>query len=142
MVGDVTCQSIVQQAWGTERENYASIMFQYLPFEGSLPTEKVGRMTYCGLVVIDFVSAYWDFPTSQMYPRHFLNPSRCLNVPYGMEIFIKRWCANSNISQWLSPVKEYFSFPLVLSSKYEGAFMEPCQRYRREIRYEDFRARM
>ncbi|CAD6563748.1 MAG: hypothetical protein ASARMPREDX12_000045 [Alectoria sarmentosa] len=97
MVGDETCQSVVQQAWGTERENYASIMFQYLPFERRLPTKKVGRMTYCGLVVIDF---------------------------------------------WLSPVKEYFSFPLVLSSKYEGAFMEPCQRYRREIRYEDFRARM
>ena len=74
MVGDETCQSVVQQAWGTERENYASIMFQYLPFERRLPTKKVGRMTYCGLVVIDFVSAYVGLFHFSNTPEAFFEP--------------------------------------------------------------------
>lgn len=46
------------------------------------------------------------------------------------------------IDYWQKPVRAFRELPLVLSSKYEGAFMEPAQRYNEEIKIHDFRARM
>lgn len=61
MVGDETCQSIVQRTWGTDREIYPYIMFKYPLFETPL-AEEAGRPKYYGLVVVDFVSAYVRCP--------------------------------------------------------------------------------
>lgn len=57
MVGDVTCQSLYQRTWGTERENPPHILFQYLSPEVP-PIREADRLMFYGLVVIDFVSPH------------------------------------------------------------------------------------
>ena len=63
-------------------------------------------------------------------------------MPHGPCIIVERWHADSETSQWLSPVRNLDDVPLVLSSKYEGDFMEPAWRHNSALKYEDFRARM
>lgn len=46
------------------------------------------------------------------------------------------------IDYWLSPVRHFREIPLVLSSAFEGGFMEPATRLHSEMSYEDIRARM
>ena len=58
MVGDETCPCSAQYTWGTAREDYPYVMFQYSPPIQRPPIEDVGHLTFFGLVVIDFVSAH------------------------------------------------------------------------------------
>ena len=46
------------------------------------------------------------------------------------------------IDYWLSPVRAFREIPLVISSAYEGAFIEPSLRIRPEMGYRDIVARM
>lgn len=46
------------------------------------------------------------------------------------------------IDYWHLVVRGFEEFPVVLSSKYKGEFMEPAQRHNANIKHHDFRARM
>lgn len=46
------------------------------------------------------------------------------------------------LDYWRSPIRDFREIPLVISSAYEGGYMEPATRLHSEIRYEDIRARM
>lgn len=61
MTGDETCHCAYQRTWGTKREHYPDVMFQYSPPSERRPIERVGNLTFGGLVVIDFVGAHVEF---------------------------------------------------------------------------------
>lgn len=61
MVGDETCPCPKQSTWGTEREHYPDVVFQFSPPVASPVIERVGHLTIGGMVVIDFVSAHVEF---------------------------------------------------------------------------------
>lgn len=46
------------------------------------------------------------------------------------------------IDYWLRPLQNFQDIPPVLSSEYEGEFMEPTQRGNKRIKHTDFRQRM
>ena len=46
------------------------------------------------------------------------------------------------IDYWRVPVRAFLEIPLVISSKFEGGFMEPAMRLHSRLTYEDIRARM
>ena len=46
------------------------------------------------------------------------------------------------IDYWLRPLQNFQDIPTVLSSEYEGEFMEPTQRRNKRIKHTDFRQRM
>ena len=46
------------------------------------------------------------------------------------------------IDYWLRPLQNFQDIPPVLSSEYEGEFMEPTQRANKRIKHTDFRQRM
>ena len=46
------------------------------------------------------------------------------------------------IDYWLAPVRAFRELPLVISSMYEGGFIEPSLRIRPDMGYRDIRARM
>ena len=46
------------------------------------------------------------------------------------------------IDYWLRPLQNFQEIPQVLSSEYEGEFMEPAQRRNKRIKHTDFRQRM
>ena len=46
------------------------------------------------------------------------------------------------IDYWRMPVRNFREIPLVISSAFEGGFMEPATRLHSKIAYEDMRARM
>ena len=46
------------------------------------------------------------------------------------------------IDYWERPVRNFREIPLVISSAFEGGFMEPATRLHSKIAYEDIRARM
>lgn len=46
------------------------------------------------------------------------------------------------IDYWRMPVRGFREIPLVISSAFEGGFMEPATRLHSEMLYEDIRARM
>ena len=46
------------------------------------------------------------------------------------------------IDYWQKPVRNFQEIPLVISSAFEGGFIEPSTRLHSEIVYEDIRARM
>ena len=46
------------------------------------------------------------------------------------------------IDYWLKPIRNFQEIPLVISSAFEGGFMEPATRMHSEMAYEDIRARM
>ena len=46
------------------------------------------------------------------------------------------------IDYWLRPLQNFQDIPPVLSSQYEGEFMEPTQRANKRIKHTDFRQRM
>ena len=85
-----------QRQWGTQREHYAPIMFQYEP------------------------------------PRNRTSP-----IP-------GPWLHNGRlvIDYWLRPLQNFENIPQVLSSAYEGEFIEPAQRQNKRIQHVDIRQRM
>lgn len=64
------------------------------------------------------------------------------DISHGLQIVAVRWHADSATLQRLNPVKNCSDIPWVLSSKYEGDFMEPAMRHNSALTYYDFRARM
>ena len=46
------------------------------------------------------------------------------------------------IDYWRTPVRAFQELPLVISSEFEGGYMEPATRLHSEMAYEDLRARM
>lgn len=46
------------------------------------------------------------------------------------------------IDYWRAPVRGFREIPLVISSAFEGGYMEPATRLHSEMAYEDIRARM
>lgn len=46
------------------------------------------------------------------------------------------------IDYWRTPIRNFREIPLVISSAFEGGFMEPATRLHSEMAYEDIRARM
>ena len=46
------------------------------------------------------------------------------------------------IDYWRSPLRYFHEIPLVISSAFEGGYMEPATRLHSEMSYEDIRARM
>lgn len=46
------------------------------------------------------------------------------------------------LDYWRSPVRHFHEIPLVISSAFEGGYMEPATRLHSDIKYEDIRARM
>ena len=46
------------------------------------------------------------------------------------------------LDYWQIPVRDFREIPLVISSAYEGGYMEPATRLHSEMQYEDIRARM
>lgn len=46
------------------------------------------------------------------------------------------------VDYWREPVRHFREIPLVISSAFEGAFMEPALRLHGKMSYEDIRARM
>ena len=85
-----------QRQWGTVREHYAPIMFQYEP-PRNRTSPAAGLWHYNGRLVIDY---------------------------------------------WLRPLQDFQEIPHVLSSEYEGEFMESAQRRNKSIKHADFRQRM
>ena len=61
MAGDETCSCANQRTWGTQREHYPDVVFQYAPPIERPQNERVGHLTFGGRVVIDFVSAHVEF---------------------------------------------------------------------------------
>ena len=94
--GNVTSFVESQRQWGTQREHYAPIMFQYEP-PRNRTSPVAGPWRHNGRLVID----------------------------YG-----------------LRPLQNFQEIPQVLSSEYEGEFMEPAQRRNKRIKHADFRQRM
>lgn len=54
------------------------------------------------------------------------------------------WLHNGRlvIDYWLRPLQNFQEIPQVLSSEYEGEYMEPAQRRNKRIKHTDFRQRM
>ena len=46
------------------------------------------------------------------------------------------------LDYWRTPVRAFREIPLVISSAFEGGFMEPALRLHSKLTYEDIRARM
>ena len=46
------------------------------------------------------------------------------------------------IDYWRTPVRNFVEIPLVISSAFEGGYMEPATRLHSKMAYEDIRARM
>ncbi len=46
------------------------------------------------------------------------------------------------IDYWREPVRSFLEIPLVISSAFEGGYMEPATRLHSKMAYEDIRARM
>ena len=46
------------------------------------------------------------------------------------------------VDYWRTPVRAFREIPLVISSAFEGGFMEPAMRLHSKLTYEDIRARM
>ena len=46
------------------------------------------------------------------------------------------------LDYWRTPIRAFREIPLVISSAFEGGFMEPATRLHSELAYEDIRARM
>ena len=62
------------------------------------------------------------------------NPPYTLDNLYHQDILV--------IDYWRAPIRHFREIPLVISSTFEGGFMEPATRIHSELRYEDIRARM
>ena len=94
--GNMTSFVESQRQWGTQRQHYAPIMFQYEP------------------------------------PRNRTSPAAGPWLHNGRRV----------IDYWLRPLQNFQDIPQVLSSEYEGEFMEPSQRQNSRIKHTDFRQRM
>lgn len=68
MTGDTTCFSEFQKDWGTKREKYAPIVFEYLP-PNNPAADKVEYLRFDGKLVID----YWLAPGSYFSESSFPN---------------------------------------------------------------------
>ena len=62
------------------------------------------------------------------------NPPYTLDNLYHQDLLV--------IDYWRTPIRDFREIPLVISSAFEGGFMEPATRIHSELRYEDMRARM
>ena len=62
------------------------------------------------------------------------DPTYALNALYHQGLLV--------IDYWKTPVRCFVELPLVISSAFEGGFIEPATRLHSEMTYEDIRARM
>ena len=87
------------------------------------------------------VEAHWGLMRAHYAPIMFewerknrVQPDYQLGNLYYQDLLV--------IDYWRTPVRNFREIPLVISSAFEGGYMEPAMRLHSEIAFEDIRARM
>ena len=95
----------------------------------------------CNRTCFNEVQEHWGLDRDNYAPVMFewergdrKNPTYPLGNLYDQGLLV--------IDYWRMPIRNFREIPLVISSNFEGAYMEPASRLHSEMAYEDIRARM
>lgn len=133
----VLCQ--IENAKGTYGDCLESLNTRLELMELDFPRKR-GAGNY-DITCFNEVQKHWGLERAHYAPIMFLwerlgrkDPDYPLESLYYEGLLV--------IDYWHTPVRNFREIPLVISSVFEGGFIEPSTRLHSEIAYEDLRARM